>query len=181
MDFASGRSSFGSFGSLAASQSLASLAGAGMGAIMRTVSSVGQLWSPTRRSQASAMFRDDWALGLASGLKGGARRRSGSGAAAPPDAVGMPVPADAPAPSFLPMFPWYSGTSADLLKTSFDLIVSVKVRKESRRPGWAQRDHSCSDLASLPPAPLHVAGENENRSPSPPLSPRCRAGLPGAL
>ncbi|KDD71187.1 hypothetical protein H632_c5609p0, partial [Helicosporidium sp. ATCC 50920] len=34
---------------------------------------------------------------------------------------------EAPAPRFLPMFPWYSGTSADLMKTVFDLIVSVKL------------------------------------------------------
>lgn len=30
-------------------------------------------------------------------------------------------------PVFLPMFPWYSGTSADLLKTALDLVVSVKL------------------------------------------------------
>ena len=35
------------------------------------------------------------------------------------------APADQP--SFLPMFPWYSGTSADLLKTALDLVVSVKL------------------------------------------------------
>ena len=29
-------------------------------------------------------------------------------------------------PNFLPMFPWYSGTSADLLNTLFNLTVSVK-------------------------------------------------------
>lgn len=30
-------------------------------------------------------------------------------------------------PAFLPMVPWYSGTSADLFKTFFDLLVSVKL------------------------------------------------------
>lgn len=37
--------------------------------------------------------------------------------------VGILLHPDTPAPSFLPMFPWYSGTSADLLKTLFDLMV----------------------------------------------------------
>lgn len=32
-----------------------------------------------------------------------------------------------PQPEFLPMVPWYSGTSADLLKTCLDLMVSVKL------------------------------------------------------
>lgn len=30
-------------------------------------------------------------------------------------------------PDFLPMFPWYSGTSADMYKTMFDLLISVKL------------------------------------------------------
>ena len=30
-------------------------------------------------------------------------------------------------PDFLPMVPWYSGTSADMYKTVFDLIISVKL------------------------------------------------------
>jgi hypothetical protein len=30
-------------------------------------------------------------------------------------------------PDFLDMVPWYSGTSADLFKTVFDLLVSVTV------------------------------------------------------
>jgi hypothetical protein len=30
-------------------------------------------------------------------------------------------------PDFLPMFPWYSGTSADLYHTIFDVVVSVKL------------------------------------------------------
>ncbi|MCH98301.1 calcineurin-like metallo-phosphoesterase superfamily protein, partial [Trifolium medium] len=30
-------------------------------------------------------------------------------------------------PEFLDMVPWYSGTSADLFKTVFDLLVSVTV------------------------------------------------------
>lgn len=41
--------------------------------------------------------------------------------------VGRKVPDHMPSPNFLPMFPWYSGTSADLLNTLIDLIVSVKV------------------------------------------------------
>lgn len=41
--------------------------------------------------------------------------------------IGRRVLEDTPGPMFLPMFPWYSGTSADLLNTLFDLIVSVKV------------------------------------------------------
>ncbi|KAK9823894.1 hypothetical protein WJX72_006230 [[Myrmecia] bisecta] len=34
---------------------------------------------------------------------------------------------DAPQPNFLPMFPWYSGTSADMYRTIFDLLVSLKL------------------------------------------------------
>ena len=30
-------------------------------------------------------------------------------------------------PNFLPMFPWYSGTSADMYRTVFGLVVSVKL------------------------------------------------------
>lgn len=30
-------------------------------------------------------------------------------------------------PDFLPMFPWYSGTSADMYRTIFDLAVSLKL------------------------------------------------------
>ncbi|KAK9809330.1 hypothetical protein WJX73_005806 [Symbiochloris irregularis] len=30
-------------------------------------------------------------------------------------------------PDFMPMFPWYSGTSADMYKTVFDLMISVKL------------------------------------------------------
>ena len=30
-------------------------------------------------------------------------------------------------PDFLPMFPWYSGTSADLYRTIFGLVVSLKL------------------------------------------------------
>ena len=30
-------------------------------------------------------------------------------------------------PDFLPMVPWYSGTSADMYKTMFDLLISVKL------------------------------------------------------
>lgn len=30
-------------------------------------------------------------------------------------------------PDFLPMFPWYSGTSADMYRTIFGLIVSLKL------------------------------------------------------
>lgn len=30
-------------------------------------------------------------------------------------------------PDFLPMFPWYSGTSADMYRTMFDLLISLKL------------------------------------------------------
>ena len=30
-------------------------------------------------------------------------------------------------PDFLPMFPWYSGTSADMYRTIFDLLISLKL------------------------------------------------------
>ena len=30
-------------------------------------------------------------------------------------------------PDFLPMFPWYSGTSADMYRTVIDLVISVKL------------------------------------------------------
>lgn len=30
-------------------------------------------------------------------------------------------------PDFLPMFPWYSGTSADMYRTMIDLVISVKL------------------------------------------------------
>ena len=30
-------------------------------------------------------------------------------------------------PNFLPMFPWYSGTSADMYRTVFGLVVSLKL------------------------------------------------------
>lgn len=43
------------------------------------------------------------------------------------DSFGTPRGSRAVAkPKFLPMFPWYSGTSADLLNTLFNLTVSVK-------------------------------------------------------
>ena len=32
-----------------------------------------------------------------------------------------------PQPEFLPMVPWYSGTSADLLKTALDLAITLKL------------------------------------------------------
>ncbi|GLI59475.1 hypothetical protein VaNZ11_001358 [Volvox africanus] len=47
---------------------------------------------------------------------------SAAATAAAPLAVGPP-----PQPEFLDMVPWYSGTSADLFKTLFDLMVSVKL------------------------------------------------------
>jgi hypothetical protein len=34
---------------------------------------------------------------------------------------------DGPSPPFLDMVPWYSGTSADLFKTMFDLMISLKL------------------------------------------------------
>lgn len=30
-------------------------------------------------------------------------------------------------PEWMPMFPWYSGTSADIYRTMFDLLISVKL------------------------------------------------------
>ena len=30
-------------------------------------------------------------------------------------------------PDFLPMFPWYSGTSADMYRTMFDMLISLKL------------------------------------------------------
>ena len=30
-------------------------------------------------------------------------------------------------PEFLPMVPWYCGTSADMIKMSFDLTISLKL------------------------------------------------------
>lgn len=30
-------------------------------------------------------------------------------------------------PDFMPMFPWYSGTSADMYKTMLDLTISLKL------------------------------------------------------
>ena len=35
--------------------------------------------------------------------------------------------ASAERPDFLPMFPWYSGTSADMYRTVFGLVVSLKL------------------------------------------------------
>lgn len=127
----------------------------GLDLLMRTVSNVGNLWNQSSPSldnlmglkNASAIFfRDDFNIGLSaaqpflqklnSSLRGedksSARPSMELPAAALSDpdlvaGIGLPVPDDAPAPAFLPMFPWYSGTSADLLKTLFDLLVSVKV------------------------------------------------------
>ncbi|KAL6778167.1 hypothetical protein ACKKBG_A17180 [Auxenochlorella protothecoides x Auxenochlorella symbiontica] len=90
--------------------------------LVRTMSSVGSLWSPRKlRAASSLLFRDDFGLELGWGEGGEGSPRT----PAPPPPQRLPD--DAPAPAFLPMFPWYSGTSADLLKTLFDLMVSVKV------------------------------------------------------
>jgi hypothetical protein len=113
---------------------------AGLDAILKTVSSVGSLWSPTsletigRKAASALLFRDDFGVGLnpspaidgvyditpapTSSLLADSQTAAG---------VGLPIAPDAPTASFLPMFPWYSGTSADLIKTFFDLVVSVKV------------------------------------------------------
>jgi len=123
-------------------------------AILKRVSSLdlGSLWTPTsleamgRRAAAALLFRDDQAV------CGGKTpidacdedtvltptKIAGVSDATPVPmglladidlaaGVGLPVPIDGPVPAFLPMFPWYSGTSADLLKTLFDLVVSLKV------------------------------------------------------
>ncbi|KAH7619432.1 hypothetical protein NADE_006274 [Nannochloris sp. 'desiccata'] len=112
---------------------------AGLDAILKTVSSVGSLWSPTSletiglKAASALLFRDDFGVGLnpSPAIDGvyDITPVPSSVLADPKTAagVGLPIPADAPAPSFLPMFPWYSGTSADLIKTFFDLMVSVKV------------------------------------------------------
>ena len=101
--------------------------------LMRTMSSVGNLWSPRKLRAASSLllFRDDFGLDFGRGWGGAGT--SGEASPKTPDALAragaapVRIPDDAPAPPFLPMFPWYSGTSADLLKTLFDLLVSVKL------------------------------------------------------
>lgn len=69
------------------------------------------------RSVASSLFIDDHGL-----INSVAREKENT-----PDHQPIYVKEDAPSPSFLPMFPWYSGTSADLLKTLFDLLISLKL------------------------------------------------------
>jgi hypothetical protein len=130
--------SFGSFSSLGFLTRPNSKS-AGLDAILKTVSSVGSLWSPTSletiglKAASALWFRDDSGVGLTpSPAIDGVYDLTpvpGSLLLDPQAAsgVGLPISADAPAPSFLPMFPWYSGTSADLIKTFFDLMVSVKV------------------------------------------------------
>eukprot|EP00873_Tetraselmis_striata_P039964 jgi/Tetstr1/460228/TSEL_005543.t1 len=58
-------------------------------------------------------------LGWSGGAGGGSGR-------ATPSAAGAGESSEA-TPDFLPMVAWFSGTSADLLKTFFDLIVSLKI------------------------------------------------------
>jgi hypothetical protein len=121
---------------------LSSLAARGsFDTLLRTMSSVGyMLGSPTTtmRRASSMLFRDDFGVGLATswlhptgGSSGGvaaaaAAAASAGGRGGGPEA-GVFIPPDAAQPSFLPMFPWYSGTSADLIKTLFDLLISVRV------------------------------------------------------
>jgi hypothetical protein len=65
----------------------------------------------------------------ASASSGGRSSGGGSGAAAA-GAAAAAVPAQPMPPlepPFLDMVPWYSGTSADLFKTMFDLLISVKL------------------------------------------------------
>ena len=131
----SAMSSYASLGFLSRPGSTAT----GLDALLKTVSSVGSLWSPTAleavglKAASALLFRDDFGVGLSA-----SHAIDGVSEATPvPDSlladpiaaagVGLAVDLDAPTPSFLPMFPWYSGTSADLLKTLFDLMVSVKV------------------------------------------------------
>ena len=123
--------------------------------LLRTMSSVGHmLGSPTStmRRAGSMLFRDDFGIGLATSwlhnqqqqqhLQQQQQEASARDAA---DAAGascsgelaaaaasvatatVAIPPEAPAPAFQPMFPWYSGTSADLIKTLFDLLISVRV------------------------------------------------------
>lgn len=111
-------------------------------AIVHAMSNMTSMWSPTalesisRRAASAFLFRDDHAVGsygseaLPKGKGVPDTPQTPRSLLADPDAaagVGLPVSPDAPSPSFLPMFPWYSGTSADLLKTLFDLMVSVKL------------------------------------------------------
>lgn len=96
--------------------------------LVRTMSSVGSLWSPGRlRAAGSLLFRDDLGLEGAWAGWGGAWADGWTSPRTPRPPRPVRIPDDAPAPRFLPMFPWYSGTSADLLKTLFDLVVSVKL------------------------------------------------------
>lgn len=103
-------------------------------ALLKTVSSVGAMWSPSAfDSKIKSIFsKDDSSIPFLR-RRGDQLEVSGHDLASlrHPDAdwlsgVGIEVPRGTPAPSFLPMFPWYSGTSADLLKTMFDLVVSLK-------------------------------------------------------
>jgi hypothetical protein len=125
--------------------------------LLRTMSSVGHmLGSPTStmRRAGSMLFRDDFGIGLATSWlhnqqqqhlqqhlqqqqqeasardaadAAGASCSGELAAAASVATATVAIPPEAPAPAFQPMFPWYSGTSADLIKTLFDLLISVRV------------------------------------------------------
>lgn len=104
-------------------------------AIMKTVSSVGAIWSPHALDSGiksifsmddlATVFRKTPTENFEDGLRASQSGKGLSGSSV--SRVGLVLPANSKAPSFLPMFPWYSGTSADLLKTLFDLVVSLKV------------------------------------------------------
>lgn len=54
---------------------------------------------------------------------------------------------DGPSPPFLDMVPWYSGTSADLFKTMFDLMISLKLflgRFDMRTMQVSRRNWGCT-------------------------------------
>lgn len=104
--------------------------------LLKTVSSVGSLWSPAALDSLRGSilgFRDDHVLLDRSGIGDGRHQRGLSqelnDISKTDDelGIGLTIDANSPRPNFLPMFPWYSGTSADLLKTLFDLMVSVKL------------------------------------------------------
>lgn len=170
LGFGSAAGSYASLGFLSRSGSKAG----GLDAILKTVSSVGSLWSPTSlesmglKAASALLFRDDFSVGLtpATATTTTHTHIDGVDDATPvseslvrnPEAaagVGLSVNPEAPAPSFLPMFPWYSGTSADLIKTLFDLMVSVKVflgRFDARtmQAATATTPSATSDLAAPP-------------------------------
>lgn len=80
--------------------------------------------TPTSAAGAGASFFPGAAAAAAAGSASAAGAAGGAGTAA---AGVSKVVAAAVQPPFLDMVPWYSGTSADLFKTMFDLLISVKL------------------------------------------------------